>query len=261
MGKADTQSSCVEADSWQKALDAVRKRRGETPGMNGFSVELLEAGYRAVDPMARLKYVVRNAPEGMPLTPEPGAAPSNPQAVVPKDFPSDAKTVPSLDADDSGAHAAVQAGPKGVKPAAKPPKPAPSKPGAPSTGVPRPPAPLNAGGLQMAKPVQRQVLVGGQGAVAEEVRSVRPTDSRLDPKTDPPSPGSPGAPVPPMPPVAAPVPAALSSTSMMMEASDPAIEIEIVRSEPPAKMAQTLDALNGHVQERDSAPPPSSSGA
>src|SRR5262245_23383755 len=68
IGKPESQSFCVEADSWQKALQSARGMRGETGPMSGFSIELLEEGYRAVDPMARLRYVVKRAADDAPLT-------------------------------------------------------------------------------------------------------------------------------------------------------------------------------------------------
>ncbi len=36
--------------------------------MSGFSIELLEEGYRAVDPLARVRFVVKRAPDDMPVT-------------------------------------------------------------------------------------------------------------------------------------------------------------------------------------------------
>ncbi|MCW5837897.1 MAG: hypothetical protein KIS78_36235, partial [Labilithrix sp.] len=57
LGKADLQKLCVEAESWQRALQAARAQRGEEGPMSGFSIELLEEGYRAVDPVARVRFV------------------------------------------------------------------------------------------------------------------------------------------------------------------------------------------------------------
>ena len=68
IGKGDPQAFCVDADSWQRALQIVRAHRGETSAMSGFSIELLEEGYRAVDPVARLRFVVKRAAEGAPLS-------------------------------------------------------------------------------------------------------------------------------------------------------------------------------------------------
>ena len=54
--------------------------RGDEGALSNFSVELLEDGFRAIDPMARLRYVVRRAPDDAPLS-SPGAAPE--EAVSP----------------------------------------------------------------------------------------------------------------------------------------------------------------------------------
>ena len=69
LGKTDTQKFCVDAESWQRALQAARSQRGEDGPMSGFSIELLEEGYRAVDPLARVRFVVKKAPDDMALTP------------------------------------------------------------------------------------------------------------------------------------------------------------------------------------------------
>lgn len=68
LGKTDFQKFCVEAESWQRALQAARSQRGEDGPMSGFSIELLEEGYRAVDPLARVRFVVKRAPDDMPVT-------------------------------------------------------------------------------------------------------------------------------------------------------------------------------------------------
>ena len=83
LGKTDTQKFCVEAESWQRALQAARGQRGEDGPMSGFSIELLEEGYRAVDPLARVRFVVKRAPDDMPVTaavskePKGGVAPAS----------------------------------------------------------------------------------------------------------------------------------------------------------------------------------------
>ncbi|MGH7297853.1 MAG: hypothetical protein ACRELB_23135, partial [Polyangiaceae bacterium] len=79
LGKSDKESLFVEAESWQKALQAARAQRGESAPMSGFSIELLDEGCRAVDPMARLRYEVRRAPEDGPgaksVPPRPSSHP------------------------------------------------------------------------------------------------------------------------------------------------------------------------------------------
>jgi GAF domain-containing protein len=63
LGKSDKESLFVEAESWQKALQAARAQRGDAAPMSGFSIELLDDGCRAVDPMSRLRYEVHKARE------------------------------------------------------------------------------------------------------------------------------------------------------------------------------------------------------
>src|SRR3954453_2508290 len=65
----------VEATQWQPALQAARSLRGEAAEMTGFSIELLEDGFRAVDPNTFVRYVVRRAPDGTPI--------SNPRSKAP----------------------------------------------------------------------------------------------------------------------------------------------------------------------------------
>lgn len=86
LGKTDKESLYVEAESWQKALQAARSQRGDTAPMSGFSIELLDDGCRAVDPMSRLRYQVRKAPEDAPGTksqpPKPASQPTAPAAAL-----------------------------------------------------------------------------------------------------------------------------------------------------------------------------------
>lgn len=67
LGKADREGLCVEAESWQKALQGARAERDDKGPMSGFSIELLDDGCRAVDPMLRLRYEVKRAPDDMPV--------------------------------------------------------------------------------------------------------------------------------------------------------------------------------------------------
>ena len=296
MGKADSQNYCLDADSWQKALELVRTARRETPGMAGFSIELLEAGYRAVDPMARLRFVVKPAPAGMELTALPNAgipdagnasagnaSAGNASAEIPaaagsgngpdtladgppSTIPEDASTVPSL----AAATPADETGPQSTtapQPAIDRSPPASGRGKGSKKGGKAGPPRAGGGGLQMKKPVQKTVMMGAQGAVAEEVQLRKPSgsqpDDRLDPKTDPPgtvatstsasSTQTTGTSAPSTHPIGTSAgvtgpssPAApLSSTSQLFAAagSDPMMEVEIVRSEPPAKVASTVQAL------------------
>lgn len=84
LGKTDKESLYVEAESWQKALQAARSQRGDTAPMSGFSIELLDDGCRAVDPMSRLRYQVRKAPEDAPgATSQPPRPASHATAAAP----------------------------------------------------------------------------------------------------------------------------------------------------------------------------------
>ena len=61
---------CVEAKQWQAALQEARKLRGDTGALSKFSIELLDRGYRAVDPSLKLRYLINEAPADAPLTGE-----------------------------------------------------------------------------------------------------------------------------------------------------------------------------------------------
>ncbi|WP_437279535.1 GAF domain-containing protein [Sorangium sp. So ce375] len=59
---------CVEAPQWQPALQKARALRGDGGPLNNFSIDLLESGYRAIDPATRVRYVVQRAPDDAALT-------------------------------------------------------------------------------------------------------------------------------------------------------------------------------------------------
>jgi len=77
IGSKESQSYCVDADSWQKGLQAARKIRGDNAPMSGFSIELMNDGCRAVDPASRLRYEVKRTGDDTPLTPGGEAPPSS----------------------------------------------------------------------------------------------------------------------------------------------------------------------------------------
>lgn len=89
IGTADVQKFCVEAESWQRALQAARAQRSEEGPMSGFSIELLEEGYRAVDPVTRVRFVVKRTADDTPITAplakdgRTGVAPTRPSTVPP----------------------------------------------------------------------------------------------------------------------------------------------------------------------------------
>lgn len=68
IGQSETQRYCVEAASWQVALQNTRTLRNDAGPISGFSIELTDEGCRAVDPMARLRFMVKQAPDSAPLT-------------------------------------------------------------------------------------------------------------------------------------------------------------------------------------------------
>src|SRR5450432_1857972 len=76
-----TEKYCVEAKQWQAALQEARRLRGDTGALSKFSIELLDDGYRAVDPSLKVRYLIKSAPADAPLTDEavPGAAHGNGQ--------------------------------------------------------------------------------------------------------------------------------------------------------------------------------------
>ena len=57
-----TTTLCVEAPQWQPALQKARAVRGDEGPLGHFSIELLEDGFRAIDPVSRLRYLVKRAP-------------------------------------------------------------------------------------------------------------------------------------------------------------------------------------------------------
>ena len=59
---------CVDAKQWQAALQEARKLRGDSGPLSKFSIELLDDGYRAVDPKQKLRFVVAKAPQDAELT-------------------------------------------------------------------------------------------------------------------------------------------------------------------------------------------------
>ncbi len=115
IGKTDCQSFVVDAESWQKALQLTRGLRGESGPMSGFSIELLEAGFRAVDPMARLIYVVKRAADDVPLS--VGAVDARSASLMPRPLsvqPPATEPARAAPAAASAAPAAVSVAPAGA---------------------------------------------------------------------------------------------------------------------------------------------------
>ncbi|WP_437781482.1 GAF domain-containing protein [Sorangium sp. So ce1097] len=87
---------CVEAAQWHPALQKARALRGDHGPLNNFSVDLLETGYRAIDPATRVRYVVQRAPDDAALTDEPGASPAAAAEARPAARRAPAPTVPFI---------------------------------------------------------------------------------------------------------------------------------------------------------------------
>jgi hypothetical protein len=64
----ETEKYCLEAKQWQSALQEARKLRGDSGPLSKFSIELLDDGYRAVDPTLKIRYLVAKAPHDAPLS-------------------------------------------------------------------------------------------------------------------------------------------------------------------------------------------------
>lgn len=110
-------SYVVEAKAWQAALQSAREFNGTAGPISQFSIELLPDGYRAVDPVGRLRYVIRRAPDDAVVT-----IPTRVSMVPPS--PSEPPTVrPSVDTPIPAA--ARPNGPRAQAPAPAPPAPAP----------------------------------------------------------------------------------------------------------------------------------------
>jgi hypothetical protein len=189
----------VEAAQWQPALQAARLLRGDTAEMHGFSVELLDDGYRAIDPHSLLRYVVRRAPDGTPLSEggRPGTASKRPSQ-----YPA---ASPGL----NGEAAAPAAG----------------------TSPVAPPSVVQAGG--QAQRIAALLDLGGTGPARSRSAPPppRPTSQPPPPLTSPSPPGTlqpqqapgtqPGSPVAPPPPVAVPRPSGDSSSAQARTRSQP----------------------------------------
>jgi len=89
LGKAEAPSEthCVEAAQWQKALAEVRKHAGHDETLRNFSIEVLDDGVRAVDPTVRLRYLLKRAPNDAPVTIGQASTPANTPSVAPSTPP------------------------------------------------------------------------------------------------------------------------------------------------------------------------------
>ncbi len=65
---SSTEQYCIDARRWQSALQEVRRLRGDEGPLPKLTIELLDAGYRAIDPELKVRYVVSEAPADMAVT-------------------------------------------------------------------------------------------------------------------------------------------------------------------------------------------------
>src|SRR5262249_24491090 len=99
-GSPAVQSYCVEAESWQGALQNARRLRGDESRMAGFSIDLTNEGCRAVDPSKKLRYEVKRTADTTPLTPGAEApAPAAKRSATPAPRPAAAAPAPSKPAE------------------------------------------------------------------------------------------------------------------------------------------------------------------
>jgi hypothetical protein len=107
-GKGNVTKLCVEAPQWQPALQQARAARGDDGPIGSFSIELLDDGYRAIDPATRTRYIVRKAPDDAPLS---SGAPTSKRSSVP---PASGKTSTGKTDKKRAAAQTVAFGSKGV---------------------------------------------------------------------------------------------------------------------------------------------------
>ncbi|MCA9629869.1 MAG: hypothetical protein KC766_19490, partial [Myxococcales bacterium] len=102
---------CVEAKQWQAALQETRKSLGDIGPLSKFAIELLDNGYRAVDPATKTRYTVAKAPDDAELTPLNGN--SSPAAEAKQGPKPSEKPAPKLAPEPT----ATEGGPVEAKPA------------------------------------------------------------------------------------------------------------------------------------------------
>lgn len=159
---------CVEAPQWQPALQKARALRGDEGPLSNFSIELLDEGYRAVDPATRQRYFVRKAPDDAPLTTSmPSAAPAAPVA-KPEPLAEDKPGAPAPE--KPNVRAPMQTSPFGstgsaaIRPGGETPAPAPAT--APAPARPLPPKKATVQGMPAAAAPIRKPTVPGMLAAA-----------------------------------------------------------------------------------------------
>ena len=127
---------CLEAKAWQGALQEARKLRGDSGPLSKFSIELLEDGYRAVDPAQKVRYIVSKAPADAELL-SPSPAVSSGSAASAPPAPGASSPAVSLPRAEPEPAASPSSAPTNLA-SAEPVKPSPS---VPVTAAPEPPSP------------------------------------------------------------------------------------------------------------------------
>jgi GAF domain len=192
---------CVEAPQWQPALQKARAMRGDDGAMSNFSIELLEEGFRAIDPATRLRFVVKRAPDDAALSATPTPAPAAPKPLEAQPAPPvavpapDAKKRPMAQTVAFISPGAAVVNPPAPEPA---PQPAPVQP-APAPAAPVIPTPAK-------RPPAQTVVFSSTGAAA--VRELAPAPEAAAAK---PAPEAAAAKPAPEAAAAKPAPAAVAS--------------------------------------------------
>jgi GAF domain len=212
---------CVEASQWQPALQKARSLRGDDGPLSNFSIELLEDGFRAIDPMTRMRYLVKRAPDDAAITngeAAPAPAPASAAAPAPAATAAPAKRAPMQTVVFASMGAAVVADEKAAAEKAAAEKAAAEKAAAEKAAAEKAAAEKAAAAAD-PEPVRRRAAAktmafssSGAATVREEVARVRPP---IPPDPVPPAPApvapkitAPSAPKITAPAVSAPAPAA-----------------------------------------------------
>jgi hypothetical protein len=226
-----TSTLCVEAPQWQPALQKARALRGDEGPLGNFSIELLEDGFRAIDPVSRLRYLVKRAPDDAAITTTapPAEAAAPPSSATPASAiaaakaaaddpeippPPRARALAQTIAFSSQGSAMVAEAVKLADAISKPggaAAPAVAAPVAPVAAAPAPAAPVVAAPVAAApaaEPVKKREAAKTMAFSSSGAAAVREAVAAADARVRPPIPADP---VPPPPP--APVPATPSLPS------------------------------------------------
>ncbi|MBX3183328.1 MAG: GAF domain-containing protein [Polyangiaceae bacterium] len=69
---------CLEGKQWQLALQEVRKALGDTGPLSKLTIELMDGGYRALNPATKARYTIKKAPDDAALTAPEAASTASP---------------------------------------------------------------------------------------------------------------------------------------------------------------------------------------